>query len=100
MGSNARTSSVTNSRELKLIDRGFCFAWKACDVEILSLRHLVTMIEDLKQREIGFRSICDVIIDTTTPSGELIFHVFSALAQFERRLIQERTKAGLAAVIG
>tara|TARA_R100001143_G_C3326953_1_gene117499 strand:- start:437 stop:613 length:177 start_codon:yes stop_codon:yes gene_type:complete len=58
------------------------------------------MIEDLKQREIGFRSICDVIIDTTTPSGELIFHVFSALAQFERRLIQERTKAGLAAVIG
>lgn len=62
-----------------------------------SLRHLVTMIEDLKKREIGFRSICDGIIDTTTPSGELIFHVFSALAQFERRLIQERTKAGLAA---
>ena len=62
-----------------------------------SLRHFVTMIEDLKEREIGFRSICDGIIDTTTPSGELIFHVFSALAQFERRLIQERTKAGLAA---
>ncbi|QDV49877.1 recombinase family protein [Gimesia fumaroli] len=62
-----------------------------------SLRHLVTMIEDLKEREIGFRSISDGIIDTTTPSGELIFHVFSALAQFERRLIQERTKAGLAA---
>ncbi len=55
------------------------------------------MIEDLKEREIGFRSICDGIINTTTPSGELIFHVFSALAQFERRLIQERTKAGLAA---
>ena len=36
-------------------------------------------------------------IDTTTSSGELIFHVFSALAQFERRLIQERTKAGIAA---
>ena len=62
-----------------------------------SLRHLVTMIEDLKEREIGFRSISDGIIDTTTPSGELLFHVFSALAQFERRLIQERTKAGLAA---
>ncbi|WP_390621346.1 recombinase family protein [Gimesia panareensis] len=62
-----------------------------------SLRHLVAMIEDLKEREIGFRSICDGIIDTTTPSGELIFHVFSALAQFERQLIQERTKAGLAA---
>jgi DNA invertase Pin-like site-specific DNA recombinase len=44
-----------------------------------------------------FRSICDGAIDTITPSGELIFHVFSALAQFERRLIQERTKAGLVA---
>ena len=55
------------------------------------------MIEDLKERGIGFRSICDGVIDTTTPSGELIFHVFSALAQFERQLIQERTKAGLAA---
>ena len=62
-----------------------------------SMRHLITMIEDLKERGIGFRSICDGVIDTTTPSGELIFHVFSALAQFERRLIQERTKAGLAA---
>ncbi|MDF1744140.1 MAG: recombinase family protein [Gimesia sp.] len=62
-----------------------------------SLRHLVTMIEDLKERGVGFRSICDGVIDTTTPSGELIFHVFSALIQFERRLIQERTKAGLAA---
>jgi len=62
-----------------------------------SMRHLVTMIEDLKERGVGFRSICDGVIDTTTPSGELIFHVFSALAQFERRLIQERTKAGLAA---
>ena len=45
----------------------------------------------------GFRSVCDGVIDTTTPSGELIFHVFSALAQFERRLIPERTKAGIAA---
>jgi len=62
-----------------------------------SMRHLVTMIEDLKERGIAFRSVCDGAIDTTTPSGELIFHVFSALAQFERRLIQERTKTGLAA---
>jgi DNA invertase Pin-like site-specific DNA recombinase len=62
-----------------------------------SVRHLVTLIDDLRDRGIGFRSVCDGAIDTTTPSGELIFHVFSALAQFERRLIQERTKAGLAA---
>jgi DNA invertase Pin-like site-specific DNA recombinase len=45
---------------------------------------------------VGFRSVCDGAIDTTTPSGELIFHVFSALAQFERRLIGQRTKDALA----
>jgi DNA invertase Pin-like site-specific DNA recombinase len=62
-----------------------------------SVRHLVTLIEQLQEMGVGFRSVCDGSIDTTTPSGELIFHVFSALAQFERRLIQERTKAGIAA---
>jgi DNA invertase Pin-like site-specific DNA recombinase len=58
---------------------------------------LVTLIDQLKDLGVGFRSVCDGAIDTTTPSGELIFHVFSALAQFERRLIQERAKAGIAA---
>ena len=62
-----------------------------------SMRHLVTLIDQLREKNIGFRSVCDGAIDTTTPSGELIFHVFSALAQIERRLIQERTNAGLAA---
>lgn len=61
-----------------------------------SMPHLVMLIEDLFSRKIGFRSLCDGVIDTTTASGELIFNLFSALAQFERRLIQERTKAGLA----
>ena len=45
----------------------------------------------------GFRSLCDGALDTTTATGELVFHLFSALAQFERRLIQERTQAGFAA---
>lgn len=62
-----------------------------------SMRHLVEMVEDLRERGIGFRSLSEGAIDTTTASGELIFNIFSALAQFERRLIQERTKAGLAA---
>lgn len=61
-----------------------------------SVRHLVTLIDQRKELGVGFRSVCDGAIDTTTPSGELIFHVFSALAKFERRLIQERTKAGIA----
>lgn len=62
-----------------------------------SMPHLVTLIEDLRERGIGFRSICDGVIDTTTASGELVFNIFSSLAQFERRLIQERTRAGLKA---
>jgi len=62
-----------------------------------SMSHLVNLVEDLRQKGIGFRSICDGAIDTTTASGELIFNIFSSLAQFERRLIQERTRAGLSA---
>lgn len=62
-----------------------------------SVRHLVTLIDELRDRNIGFRSVCDGAIDTTISSAELIFLVFSALAQFERRLMQERTNAGLAA---
>ncbi len=62
-----------------------------------SMPHLVALIEDLGKKGIGFRSLCDGAIDTTTASGELIFNIFSALAQFERKLIQERTRAGLEA---
>jgi DNA invertase Pin-like site-specific DNA recombinase len=50
-----------------------------------SMHHLVELIEELRNRGVGFRSVSDVLIDTTSPSGELIFHIFSALAQFERR---------------
>jgi len=62
-----------------------------------SVRHLVTLIDELSSRGVGFRSLCDGGIDTTTASGKLIFNVFSALAEFERSLIQERTRAGLKA---
>jgi DNA invertase Pin-like site-specific DNA recombinase len=62
-----------------------------------SMPHLVHLMADLHIRGISFRSLGDGVIDTTTASGELVFHLFSALAQFERRLIQERTHAGLQA---
>lgn len=62
-----------------------------------SMTHLVTMVEELRNKDIGFRSLCDGAIDTTTASGELVLNIFSSLAQFERRLLQERTRAGLAA---
>ena len=58
---------------------------------------LLGIVEDLRERGVGFRSLSDGAIDTTTASGELIFGIFAALAQFERSLIVERTKAGLAA---
>jgi DNA invertase Pin-like site-specific DNA recombinase len=55
----------------------------------------VSIIKDLKEKGIGFRSIGDGNIDTTTASGELVFNIFSSLAQFERSLLQERALAGL-----
>ncbi len=61
-----------------------------------SLRHLIETIAALAERGIGFKSLTEQI-DTTTPGGKLIFHVFGALAEFERDLIRERTHAGLAA---
>ncbi|MDC3887824.1 recombinase family protein, partial [Pseudomonas aeruginosa] len=61
-----------------------------------SLKDLVEIIHDLDKREIGFRSLTESI-DTTSAGGRLVFHLFGALAEFEHALIQERTKAGLAA---
>ncbi len=61
-----------------------------------SLRHLVETVTALAARGVGFRSLQESI-DTTTPGGRLVFHVFAALAEFERDLISERTRAGLAA---
>jgi DNA invertase Pin-like site-specific DNA recombinase len=61
-----------------------------------SLQHLLETIAQLQKRSIGFKSLTENI-DTTTPGGKLIFHVFGALAEFERDLIRERTQAGLAA---
>ncbi len=61
-----------------------------------SLKDLIALVEDLEHRQIGFRSLQESI-DTTTSGGKLIFHVFGALAEFERNLIRERTQAGLQA---
>jgi DNA invertase Pin-like site-specific DNA recombinase len=61
-----------------------------------SLRHLVDTIAALADRGVGFRSLQESI-DTTTPGGKLVFHIFAALAEFERDLVRERTAAGLAA---
>src|SRR3989440_6392590 len=61
-----------------------------------SLRHLIEVVTALEKRGIGFKSLTESI-DTTTSGGKLIFHIFGALAEFERNLIKERTQAGLQA---
>jgi DNA invertase Pin-like site-specific DNA recombinase len=61
-----------------------------------SLAHLIQTVKELNEKEIGFKSLQESI-DTTTSGGQLIFHIFGALAQFERELIRERTNAGLKA---
>ncbi len=61
-----------------------------------SIRHLIDQLHVLADRGVGFRSLQETI-DTTSPGGRLVFHVFAALAEFERDLIRERTNAGLQA---
>lgn len=62
------------------------------------LRHLVNVVHDLTERGVGLKVLTGqgAAIDTTTASGKLVFGIFAALAEFERELISERTKAGLA----
>src|SRR3954453_6493874 len=69
--------------------------WKL-DRLVRSLKDLIERIRQLNDRKIGFKSLTEQI-DTTTSGGKLIFHVFGALAEFERDIIRERTNAGLAA---
>lgn len=80
---------------LSILERGDTLLVWRLDRLGRSMSHLVNLVQSLFERQIGFKSLCDGAIDTTTASGELIFNIFSAMAQFERRLIQERTKAGL-----
>ena len=64
-----------------------------------NLTHLISVVDDLQQRQVGFKVLAGagVQIDTTTANGRLVFWIFAALAEFEAELIRERTRAGLAA---
>jgi DNA invertase Pin-like site-specific DNA recombinase len=61
-----------------------------------SLPHLIATMTSLNERQVGFKSLTEHI-DTTTNGGKLIYHVFGAIAEFERDIIRERTQAGLTA---
>jgi len=81
---------------LAFLQSGDCLVVWKLDRLGRSLSHLLTTVNGLKVRGVAFRSLTEQI-DTTTPQGEFLFHIFGALAQFERSLTRERVTAGLAA---
>ena len=83
-------------RMLEMLRRGDTLAVWRLDRLGRSLKHLIELMGELEGQGIGFQSVTEAI-DTTTPGGKLVFHIFAALAEFERNLIRERTHAGLAA---
>lgn len=95
-----KVSSVKERPELiKLLDAvregDTIVVWKL-DRLGRSLKDLIGLINEFQEREVGFKSLNDAI-DTTTAQGRLIFNIFASLAEFERDMIRERTKAGLSA---
>lgn len=84
------------SQCLRMLRKGdTLIVWKL-DRLARSLKDLVEIIQDLNEREVGFKSLTESI-DTTSSGGRLVFHIFGALAEFEHSLIRERTIAGLEA---
>lgn len=94
--SGSRGDRTGLTKALAFLKPGDCLVVWKLDRLGRSLPHLLTTVTDLKTRGIAFSSLTEQM-DTTTPQGEFLFHVFGALAQFERSLIQERVQAGLAA---
>jgi DNA invertase Pin-like site-specific DNA recombinase len=93
-GSKPQRSGLERAREL-LRQGDVLVVWRL-DRLGRSIKHLIELMTELEQQGIGFQSLQESI-DTTTPGGKLVFHVFAALAEFERNVIRERTSAGLAA---
>ncbi len=81
---------------LAFVRRGDCLVVWKLDRAARSVSHLIEIVEGLKGRGVDFRSLKDAI-DTTNATGNLMFHIFAAFAEFERNIIRERTIAGLAA---
>ena len=94
--SGSRDDRAGLAKALDFLKPGDCFVVWKLDGLGRSLSHLLATVNDLKQRGVAFRSLTEQM-DTTTPQGEFLLHVFGALSRFERSLIQERVKAGLAA---
>jgi DNA invertase Pin-like site-specific DNA recombinase len=94
--SGAKAERKGLDEALNYVRKGDTFVVWRLDRLGRSLPHLIATMTDLEERGIGFKSLTENI-DTTTSGGKLIFHIFGALAEFERNLIRERTNAGLIA---
>ena len=93
-GGKVQRSGLERAREL--LRKGDVLVVWRLDRLGRSLRHLIDLMNELESQGIGFQSVTEAI-DTTTSGGKLVFHIFGALAEFERNLIRERTRAGLEA---
>jgi DNA invertase Pin-like site-specific DNA recombinase len=94
--SGAKTERIGLDEALNYVRKGDTLVVWRLDRLGRSLPHLIATMTALEERGIGFKSLTENI-DTTTSGGKLIFHIFGALAEFERNLIRERTTAGLTA---
>ena len=94
--SGAKTERPGLTRALEELREGDTLVVWRLDRLGRSLKDLIIRAEELKERDIGLRSLQESI-DTTSSGGQLIFHMFGALAEFERNLIRERTHVGLSA---
>ncbi|HBB1475722.1 TPA: recombinase family protein [Escherichia coli] len=92
--SGKQTERPGLKKVLRMLSRGDTLVVWKLDRLGRSMRHLVVLVEELRDRGINFRSLTDSI-DTSTPMGRFFFHVMGALAEMERELIVERTRAGL-----
>ena len=99
LGSGQRDDRPGLDSALKALREGDALVVWKLDRLGRSLRHLINAMHDLTKRGVGLKVLAGqgTSIDTTTPTGKLVFGIFAALAEFERDLIVERTKAGLAA---
>jgi DNA invertase Pin-like site-specific DNA recombinase len=96
IASGAKTDTAGLYKAMEFLRQGDTLVVWKLDRLGRSIQHLIQTIQLLHDKKIGFKSLQECI-DTTTSGGKLIFHIFSALAEFERDLIKECTKAGLKA---